>query len=94
MAPSRSKLDHNMSLLVPVTNAVFRVELPALKDVRGAVHVTSTTDISDFCKQFDSFESSGVIQGVEKCTSNNSGMTNVNYAAIGLVAVAGLFELL
>lgn len=50
-----------------------KVELPALKDVKGSVRVTSTTSIKDFCKAFDDASSSGAIQGPETCTSNNEG---------------------
>lgn len=48
-----------------------KVELPSLKDVKGSVTVTSTTDISDFCQFFDDLESDGAIQGGTECTSNN-----------------------
>lgn len=47
------------------------VELPKLNDVLGTVTVTSTTDISDFCKFFDDASDDDKIQGKEKCTSNN-----------------------
>ncbi|KAJ6440331.1 ECM33-like protein [Purpureocillium lavendulum] len=47
------------------------VKLPALKDVKGSVTVTSTTDISSFCKFFDDAKSSGNIRGKESCKSNN-----------------------
>lgn len=49
-----------------------KVELPALKDVKGSVTVTSTTDISDFCDFFDGLKKDGAIQGAEKCSSNNT----------------------
>ncbi|KAF7563014.1 hypothetical protein G7046_g1105 [Stylonectria norvegica] len=48
-----------------------KVELPALKDVKGSVTVTSTTDIDDFCDPFNKLKKSGAIQGDTKCTSNN-----------------------
>ncbi|KOS21572.1 Meiotic expression up-regulated protein 10 [Escovopsis weberi] len=48
------------------------VELPQLKDVKGGMTVTSTTDIADFCQFFDDLKSHGAIQGSEKCTSNNA----------------------
>jgi hypothetical protein len=47
------------------------VELPSLKDVRGASNVTSTTDIADFCEFFDKAADDDILQGEAKCTSNN-----------------------
>lgn len=47
------------------------VELPSLKDVKGASNVTSTTDIKSFCDFFDKASSNGILQGKAKCTSNN-----------------------
>lgn len=47
------------------------VRMDKLKDVKGSAIVTSTTDISAFCKFFDDLKSSGAIQGKESCTSNN-----------------------
>ncbi|PHH61753.1 hypothetical protein CDD81_8000 [Ophiocordyceps australis] len=47
------------------------VKLPSLKDVKGSVTVTSTSDISGFCKFFDDSKSRGDIRGKESCTSNN-----------------------
>ncbi|OAA42219.1 ECM33-like protein [Metarhizium rileyi] len=48
------------------------VEIPKLNDIKGAVTVTSTTDISDFCGFFDNLAKTKAIQGKESCTSNNS----------------------
>ncbi|KYK60455.1 ECM33-like protein [Drechmeria coniospora] len=47
------------------------VKMDKLNDVKGSATVTSTTDISSFCKFFDDLKSSGAIQGKESCTSNN-----------------------
>jgi hypothetical protein len=48
------------------------VELPSLKDVKGASNVTSSTDIKDFCEFFDNAKEDGILQGEDsKCTSNN-----------------------
>ncbi|UNI20782.1 cell wall protein Ecm33 [Purpureocillium takamizusanense] len=47
------------------------VKLPKLKDVKGSVTVTSTTDISSFCKFFDDAKASSNIRGKESCKSNN-----------------------
>lgn len=47
------------------------VEMSELKDVKGSVSVSSTTDISDFCDFFDEAKSDGRIQGEEECTSEN-----------------------
>lgn len=48
------------------------VEMPALKDVKGSVNVTSTTDISDFCDFFDEAAEDGRIQGEASCKSDNA----------------------
>jgi hypothetical protein len=48
------------------------VEIPKLNDIKGAVTVTSTTDISGFCGFFDNLKKNKAIQGKESCTSNNS----------------------
>ncbi|EFY91447.1 ECM33-like protein [Metarhizium acridum CQMa 102] len=48
------------------------VEIPELNDIKGAVTVTSTTDISDFCGFFDNLAKKNAIQGKESCTSNNA----------------------
>jgi hypothetical protein len=48
------------------------VEIPKLNDIKGAVTVTSTTDISSFCSFFDNLKKTKAIQGKESCTSNNS----------------------
>lgn len=45
--------------------------MPELKDVRGSVNVTSTTDISDFCDFFDEAGKDGRIRGEESCKSEN-----------------------
>lgn len=64
-------------LLESVSGAIIlrgnfeKVELPSLNDVKGAVTVSSTTDISDFCDFFDELEKSEAIQGSMTCTSNN-----------------------
>jgi hypothetical protein len=64
-------------LLESVSGAIIlrgnfeKVELPSLNDVKGAVTVSSTTDISDFCDFFDKLEKSDAIQGSMTCTSNN-----------------------
>ncbi|KAH6986067.1 hypothetical protein BKA56DRAFT_613454 [Ilyonectria sp. MPI-CAGE-AT-0026] len=64
-------------LLESVSGAIIlrgnfeKVELPSLNDVKGAVTVSSTTDISDFCDFFDKLEKSEAIQGSMTCTSNN-----------------------
>jgi hypothetical protein len=47
------------------------VELPSLKDVKGASNVTSTTDIKTFCEFFNKASDDGILQGEAKCTSNN-----------------------
>lgn len=46
--------------------------MPELNDIKGAVTVTSTTDISDFCGFFDDLAKKKAIQGKESCTSNNA----------------------
>lgn len=48
------------------------VEIPKLNDIKGAVTVTSTTDISSFCSFFDDLKKNNAIQGKESCTSNNA----------------------
>ncbi|KAK5992384.1 Protein ecm33 [Cladobotryum mycophilum] len=48
------------------------VKLPSLKDVKGGVTVSSTTNIDSFCSFFDDAKKHGAIQGSEKCTSNNT----------------------
>lgn len=46
--------------------------MPELRDVKGSVTVSSTTDISDFCDFFDKAKDDDRIQGKEECTSKNS----------------------
>ncbi|KHN96649.1 ECM33-like protein [Metarhizium album ARSEF 1941] len=48
------------------------VEMPKLNDIKGAVTVTSTTDISSFCSFFNGLSKSKAIQGKASCTSNNA----------------------
>lgn len=45
--------------------------MPKLDRVEGAVDVSSTTDISDFCDFFTKADDDGKIAGGAKCTSNN-----------------------
>lgn len=92
---------NGFSRLETVGNILLRgvfeeVDLPSLKDVKGSAIVTSTTDISSFCKYFDDLKSKGDIRGKESCTSNNKnaneggngGQTNQdNKDAAGMVSV-------
>ncbi|POR34639.1 Protein ecm33 [Tolypocladium paradoxum] len=55
-----------------------KVKLDSLKDVQGSVTVTSTTDISSFCKFFDDAKSNNNIRGKESCTSNNKNANQGN----------------
>jgi hypothetical protein len=47
------------------------VEMPALRDVKGSVTVSTTTDSSDFCDFFIEASEDGRIQGETECTGEN-----------------------
>lgn len=47
------------------------VEMPALRDVKGSVTVSTTTDSSDFCEFFNEASEDGRIQGETECTFEN-----------------------
>ncbi|KND91512.1 Protein ecm33 [Tolypocladium ophioglossoides CBS 100239] len=55
-----------------------KVKLDSLQDVQGSVTVSSTTDISSFCKFFDDAKSHNNIRGKESCTSNNKNANQGN----------------
>ncbi|KAI2625851.1 hypothetical protein GGR54DRAFT_518131 [Hypoxylon sp. NC1633] len=60
---------------VRVRGSFTDVELPDLKDVKGAFEVVSTEDIGDSCNKLGSFKG-GVVQGDYSCTGNDANANN------------------
>ncbi|KAI1389810.1 uncharacterized protein F4822DRAFT_214643 [Hypoxylon trugodes] len=56
---------------VKVKGSLSEVDLPSLKDVKGAFDVSSTKDIADSCNTLGSFKG-GVVQGDYNCEGNDA----------------------
>ena len=60
------------------------VDLPALKDCRGAFNLQSTSDISSSCKTFQAESgSNNVIKGKFSCTGNNANAASSSNSSDG-----------
>jgi len=56
-----------------VTNTICSVELPELKDIRGAFNIQSSEDITDVCNHFQPLSGqNNVIKGTYSCSGGES----------------------